>query len=153
MIAPRRTFKNGLAAMPLATLPATLASEAELLRLGAEFELAWDRQAACERATAPADSPDDVHDALYAAFETAYHATSAIVDKIEGIKATTLDGVLVKLRACSWCHSGEPFDGSFLWDDPRCPATTDFRCAEGVLRDLLAIDGRPVPVVELEKNA
>ena len=141
----RRDFLRGLAAMPLATLPAALSGDAELLRLGAEFELAWDRQVACERALSVGAAQIDENPALYAKFDETYYAVSAMVDKIEGMQATTLFGILVKLRACSWCHSGEPFDGTFLWDHDGSLPTTDYRLAEAVLRDLMAIDGRPVP--------
>ena len=145
MIAPRRAFMRGLAAMPLATVPVGMPAEHGLSRLGAQFERAWEREAACWHAF-PSVKISDEHDSrLWAAAESSARCTSDIIAQIERQRATTLEGVLVKVRACAHCHSGEPFDGSFLWTHEGLP-TTDIRLAEAVLRDLMAIDGRPVPL-------
>lgn len=55
-----------------------------------------------------------------------------IVERIEKLRAHTLDGLRVKAKAIKWCHGGEEIQLA-----PDMP-TTDARIAESILRDLLA---------------
>ena len=128
MSADRRAFVCGLAVLPIsaAAFPAEVLSDAELLRLGRAFEEAWEREVKLWRAFPETETSEEENKRLWDAAEKAARLTSEIVDEIERHQATSLAGVLVKVRACSWTHIGEPFDGTFLWDrDHR--ATTDFR--------------------------
>ena len=144
----RRAFICGLAVLPIgaAAFSEETSSDAELLRLGKLFEQAWEREAEFWRAFPEAETSEGENARLWAAAERAARVTHGIADEIERHQAVTLAGVLVKMRVCSWSHSGEPFDGGFLWGHEDRRPTTDFRLAEAVLRDLKAIDGRPTPV-------
>ena len=145
----RRAFICGLAALPIgaAALSAEALNDTELLRLGTRFEEAWEREAEHWRAFPETEIPLKEIERLGRAAEGAARVTQRIADEIERHQAVSLAGVLVKMRVCSWSHSGEPFDGTFLWDNAGGSIpTTDFRFAEAVLRDLMAIDGRPTPV-------
>jgi hypothetical protein len=48
------------------------------------------------------------------AFEAAADASSATVDRIEELTATTLAGARVKAKAIWWCHNGEEIDDDFF---------------------------------------
>jgi hypothetical protein len=100
------------------------AADAELIALGAELETAWAYQKTC------ADADEET-------FEAAWSASVAIVDKIEGLRASTFEGVRVKARAIHFCLSGETIldDVFSLGIDP---PTTDLRLVAGLLRDILA---------------
>ena len=79
------------------TVPALAADgDCKLLRLGALFDAAWSEQAALGRAG------DDINEP--------YDRAHKIVLQIERLPAATIAGLIVKTRACSWCHSGEPFE-------------------------------------------
>jgi hypothetical protein len=55
---------------------------------------------------------------------------SVLVDRIAGMSATTIQGLIVKAHAVNWCHADQ-FDGF--------GETTDERIAAGIIRDLLAL--------------
>lgn len=122
----RRALLAGLATSAVLTAP-TLAGElhpdAELVALGREFDAAW---AAEQEAFA---SRDEVRE------DAAYEATRDVVNRIEAVVAASVAGLIVKARACSWCHDGEPFTPESFNQE----ASTDLRLAAGVIRDLLAI--------------
>ena len=101
MIAPRRAFVKGLAAMPMATLPIVTSPEHELLHLGARFERAWEEEAACWRAFPSVKVSDEDDRRKWAVAEAAALCTGDIVAQIERHRATTLAGILVKARACA----------------------------------------------------
>lgn len=58
--------------------------------------------------------------------------TSDVVDRIETIHATTLEGLCLKALAVSWCYSSGPIEFD---DNP----TTDLRLAQSIIRDILAM--------------
>ena len=114
--------------------------DAELIALGHLFNEAWAREAACWDATAARTTAEEA-ERLWNIAAAAGDATKAFADRIEALTATTFAGVLVKVRVCSWTHSGEPFTDDFFGDNP----TTDHRMAAAVLRDLMAIGGHLSP--------
>jgi hypothetical protein len=126
----RRLFiAAGPAAMVFGALHESASSEGEdaaLIALGPEFEAAWAHEHHLE------------YHGSYEDFEAAIGATSALVERIRLIKATTLDGFKIKARALLWCHCGEfgglPFDAT--------GETTDVSIAGEIIRELLAIRGR-----------
>ena len=69
--------------------------------------------------------------------EAANEASGDVVHRIEKASARTLDGLLVKARAVSWCVCGEEFT-------PDEGTTTDVRLAHGIVEDLrrIAAEGR-----------
>lgn len=107
--------------------------DAALLALGARLDAAW----VVERNLGADCRADDTPE-KDAAFEKTFDACSSVVEQIEDLTATTLAGVIVKARACWWCHDGEPFEDNSL----NRQATTDVRLAAGILRDLLAMGGK-----------
>jgi len=125
----RRTFLRGLAALPLigSSVASGMASElhpdAQLIRLGAEFEKAWER----EKVAVLADDDEAVNQAC--------DRTGLIVGQIECRAASTFEGLWVKARAVSWCHNEEPLGPDSLTEEP----TTDIRLAGTILRDILAM--------------
>jgi len=135
----RRAMLTGAVALPLALPVAALAAtvapspDAELIRLGAELDAAW-------AAEAPFAERMEALDTVEAdeAWEAALGRTSDIAGKIAEATATTLAGLMVKARACSWCRDGEPFTDT-TFDEQ---GTTDVSLAAGVMRDLLAMGGR-----------
>ena len=60
-----------------------------------------------------------------------------VVIEIEQASATTLPGILVKARACAYCHSGVPFTNRSFGGG----TTLDARLVGTIVRDLLAIGG------------
>jgi hypothetical protein len=66
--------------------------------------------------------------------------TGIIVDQIELQTATTLQGLQVKMRAPTWCCSGEPITAQKLhWFDSE--PTTDMRLLASIVTDLAAMGG------------
>ena len=118
-------------------LKTAAAPDADLLRLGVLFEAAWQDEVTAWAAYQRAQRSD----VLARRWNAANDVTSGIVEQIETLPATTFAGLIVKTRACSWTHSGEPFDDEFFG----CHGSTDYRLATSVLNDLMAIDGRPLP--------
>jgi hypothetical protein len=114
------------------------ADDAELIRLGALFEDAWNVESLAwiDYEELAAGAPGERAVAEIA--ERAFGRTSAIVDQIEAIPARTLPGLLVKRRALAWCVSGE----TFTIEDLDCNAspTTDMRLIVGMLADMTAIE-------------
>lgn len=111
--------------------------DAGLIELGRRLRAAW----AAEKATYVKWGDLTVPEAdreITAAFDSVL----AIVDQIERIPATTLEGVRVKALAVWWCCSGEPFDdGTFSFNGS---PTTDARLASAIMRDLLAMSDEAV---------
>jgi hypothetical protein len=101
----------------------------ELLSLGREFEAAWAEEEALAAAHKLLDQ-EPVPDP----WEGAYHATQAIVERIQTIPAHTLAGLKVKARAVQWCYAG---DEIYLTD----AQTTDVRLAQDIIADLVRIGG------------
>jgi transposase InsO family protein len=104
--------------------------KAELLQLGKELSAAWTAERQTEtllRRDAPA-----------AEFERAYRRTSRIVRKIEKTPAHTLEGLRVKARAVSWCHSGDKISIKTQCANARGDLhTTDLRLMRAIVGDLL----------------
>lgn len=116
--------------------PTELDHDAELLRLGALLDQAVAREKAAWMVAEGAG--DD--DALDKAAEAACAETGAIVDRIEVTPATTLPGLLVKLRAIAWCCSGgDPASIALGVHASISDETTDFRLLHSMLRDMSAI--------------
>jgi hypothetical protein len=143
----RRAVMAGLAAAPVAGLPAIAGGDAQLLGLGKQLEAAWAHQN-CAYSLIP-DSDDNavVEVAEQVANEAAARA-GEIVDTIIETKATTFEGLKIKARALSWCHCGG-FDGiaetvgNIWWDDDgkvvKDKPTTDRLIADSILFDLIAL--------------
>lgn len=137
------------ASLPIAALSAASSKgiaasckpDAELLRLGAAFSDVWSKQAALE-AELNRTPPLIDDDLRWNGFDRLYSEASSIVDQIEALPATTLAGLVVKARACHWCHAGEPVDERFFAIDGK--PTTDMRLAAGILSDLVAMGGANV---------
>jgi hypothetical protein len=96
--------------------------DAALIRLGGEFEEAWNAAAAV------ADT---------AAEEHATACVSALVDRIVALPATTLRGVLVKRRALAWIEVDDRITAESLADSKS--VTTDMRLIAGILDSLTSI--------------
>lgn len=125
-------FLGGLSAAPLVPErphAPKLDPDAELLRLGDELLEAWGREG------------DDGLDE--AAFSAAFARTGAIVDRICALSPVTLDGLIVKAIAVSWCHSGDTVTGDTVTGESfdEHPSTDMHLCAS-IVRDLLAIRDR-----------
>jgi hypothetical protein len=137
----RRAFLRQLASVTLVGGAVTLADraeaastspDAELIALGAELRTAW----AIERDAYSRHEGNDTPEVeeMLGAFVT---ATKAVVDKIEALRATTLEGLKVKALAISWAHCGEPIeDRDFAFNHQY--VTTDVRLVASIIRDLLA---------------
>lgn len=127
----RSILAAGLALAPVAALPALPAdSDAELIRLGAALDAAWKAQNISE-------GKDDS-----AEFMAAYNFARDIVDRILNVQARSIEGLCVKARALSWCHSGEfegilPGPGELQVRE----RTTDICFVDSICRDLLVISG------------
>ncbi|MCK8788222.1 hypothetical protein M0638_28125 [Roseomonas sp. NAR14] len=131
-ILPRRGALRG-AAMALAAARAVAApsADAELLRLGAEFErLAAAERRAWDLADAAAGTAGEA--ACDAAAEEAQARTSMVVRAIEGRAATTAAGILVKARALAWC-------GSFEVPPVTPDMATNERLTIGIIGDALRL--------------
>lgn len=110
--------------MPSAVAAAIPHPDAELIALGDALRTSWAAQESL---------PDDDEDAL----DAAYDKSEAIVREIEGLTATTIEGVKVKVLAIWWCRCGEDFtDESFSFTGE---ASTDQRLVSELLNDILAM--------------
>ena len=108
-------------------------ADAELLRLGAEFERSWAAEDDLSLRLL-----GDQSDAASDANEAAINATSAIVEKIVALQATTLPGLIMKARAFAWCSSGDDVVTAEEMFGPN--ATTDVRIMLGIVDDLRRIE-------------
>lgn len=112
--------------------------DAELLRLGKRLDELWavERLAGEAHRVAKDWATDD-------AFMEAVRLSGEVVDEIEDLTATTLEGLQVKVRACSWCLAGASFDDHTFGDKSilNPGPTTDVRLASSILRDLAAMGG------------
>ncbi|MGW8788777.1 hypothetical protein [Heyndrickxia sporothermodurans] len=111
--------------------PAVVA-DAELLRLRAEFERLWSAEDVLSLRFL-SDRSDAASDAIDAAVNT----TRAVVEKFEVMRATTLLGMIVKVRAFSWCHSNDVVTAEELFG-PK--PSTELRLMMGIMRDLALIE-------------
>jgi hypothetical protein len=103
----RRTVLAGFAAASAVTVPAVAIAgdhpDAKLLRLGQEMEAAWAGERAT-RARMKGQDSDEADEITEAAME----AVSEVVGRIEGLQATTLEGLQVKARTLLWCYEARP---------------------------------------------
>lgn len=126
MSTSRRAVMAGLAGTVIAgAAPAAIlddSPDAALLALGEALDAAW-----------LAEQEDDARYRRTGEWgdEAIFQRCSALVDRIARTPAYTLDGLRVKAKAISWCHSGECIDL-----EPRYEHTTDMRMAHSILRDL-----------------
>jgi hypothetical protein len=125
----RSLFGTGVALALARTMPAAAAPhpDAELMRLGVDL-----------------DAARAVEDAFFAVYrhntdeenEAATEPCSILVDQIEDIAATTLDGLMVKVRALMWCRVGEPMDLDDFCDGYPLGPSTDVRLVVSIIADL-----------------
>jgi hypothetical protein len=136
----RRALLAGVgaaAAPPAVAAPSAAAHpDAELIRLGDALDVAW---AVENRAFEAAKGEHDDSGPLTLKAQKAQEAASEIVARVEAIPATSLAGVLVKVRAIAWCRDGDPITAEDL-DDAADPAT-ECRLIAGVLNDLARLTG------------
>jgi hypothetical protein len=99
--------------------------DAELIALEKELDEAW----ANERAVY-AETKNDNSEEADARCADAFEGTSDIVEKIDALPATTMDGLRVKAKCVEWCCAGDP-KGITFGD------TTDVRIAAQIVRLLL----------------
>jgi hypothetical protein len=133
----RRTFLGHVAGIASAVAIVRVAEahpDAKLLDLGrlmekarAEEQVAWDIAA----------GEDDDDGPLTMQANALYGAVAAVVVQIEQVPATTIDGLLVKMRALDWCRCGDPV--TVLDIDPRPDPATDTRIMVGLIQDLTQI--------------
>jgi hypothetical protein len=122
--------KIAIMATPAAATPAPHHPDAELIRLGHELEAFWKAEnAVYERLKG------DTSDEATAQTTAANRLTFDVVDQIEALSASTLEGVLVKVLAVSWCHCGDALEDDMFSDQN----TTDVRLVSAILRDLSAM--------------
>jgi hypothetical protein len=62
-----------------------------------------------------------------------------VVDAIEALPARTLQGLLIKARALTWCRCGQPVTAEELAD--RTCRTTDMELIAAIIADLTAMGG------------
>lgn len=122
-------------------------SDAELLRIGREFEDAWNvSEEAWQDYEAFDMEAEDTGACIRArtACTAAHERVAALVAQIEQLPAFTLPGLLVKRRALAWCVC----DDSFSLADLDCaePATTDMRLIVSMLRDMTVMTVKQPPV-------
>jgi hypothetical protein len=143
----RRAMLAGLAAAPVAGLPAFAAAsgdDAALLELGMQLEAAWEQEDIAYSLV----FDDDFAIVTERLAAEASDRTGEIVGRIIEVKARTFDGLKVKARALAWCHSGQ-FEGiadsigNIWWDGNgkivKETATTDRLVADSILLDLIAL--------------
>jgi len=122
----RRAAIAGLAAIPTAAMSADERNpDAGLLLLGEQLDRLWAEE---NRLYAILEASRTDHDGDL--WDAANDRTSAVVDQIEALPASTFAGLQVKARAVSWCYCGDPI----YLDDQR---TTDIRLTEQILKVLL----------------
>ena len=110
--------------------------DAELLRLGEMLEEAWQQEV--EAYALATDKDDETPEAIRA--DALNDVTAMIVYQIEGMRALTLEGLQVKLRAVIWCHSGDPITAA-TFGDGHNPATATRLLVE-LLDDLSTMGAR-----------
>lgn len=99
---------------------------AMVAELAKRFEEAWAAERAVEHLLDTAKTIEDEEP-----WEAANLATQKVVDEIESMKATTLEGLRLKARAVQWCHGNDTVD-------LRCDQdTTNLRLATSIVEDLL----------------
>jgi hypothetical protein len=134
----RRSFPAGTAAVAAISGPniptwptPTPHLDAQLLRLNAQPTDAWAQE---NHAWAVAEGEIDDDGPLTIRASEAGDVSEAIITRIENMPALTLDGLLVKLRAASWCRSGHAFS---IWDlDQSQNPSRDIRLLASVIADL-----------------
>ena len=114
--------------------------DAELLRLGVDLAEAIMREDAAWAdvdAFAASDDDDDPHRALAS---ERMDDVGDLVKLIGEVPATTLDGLLVKLRAILWCQSGDVFEAVNLEIGMgEGPPSTHSVVLAGLLNDMVAM--------------
>jgi hypothetical protein len=109
-----------------------LSPDAELIRLGRALDTAAARTAEAYAITAGEDTEEAE------AFVDSVNKTALdIVERIELLRATTLEGLKVKHQALCWCWCGDPLTAEALADHPQPCA--DMRLLAGLLDDLSAM--------------
>ncbi len=121
----------GRATQPVAKQDPPVHADAALLALGGRLEKLWIAEQAAFARSAAEDS-DEAGDLA----EVACGASSAVVEQIEAMSATTFAGVKVKARAFAWCRSDVPVTVEELFGPD---TTTDIRLLVGLVRDLLQL--------------
>ena len=111
-----------------ATLPD---ADAALLQLGLDLTAAWRAEGALWQAVGAASEADE--DRLWEQASALSKRTEELVDRIRDISATTLPGVLVKVRALHWCRSGNDIEEDDIDPDG---VTTDMALVTSLVRDL-----------------
>jgi hypothetical protein len=104
---------------------ALVTPDADLIALEKEL----DGASANERAVYAENEHDDSGEADARCAE-AYERTANVVEKIEALPTTTLDGLRVKAKCVEWCCAGDPKGVTF-------GNTTDVRIAAHIVRLLL----------------
>ena len=101
-------------------------SATTVAELAKRFEEAWAAEKAAEHTLKAAQTPADEKP-----WDDAYAVTQKVVNEIEAMQATTLDGLRLKARAVQWCYGTDVID-------LRCDQdTTDLRLATSIVEDLL----------------
>ncbi len=135
----RRAILAGAGALPALAVPTALAAPSGRLLTGGlasddrTLVTLGEKLLSAMRIEHEADAADrlDNNPISDLAVERAYQACSAIVDEIEGLHASTLEGLGVKALAISWCHNSEtPIE----FTDSQM---TDVRLAQSIVMDLL----------------
>lgn len=117
-------FEGAAVAIPVASA-APLVDQA-LLELGTKFEAAFAAEEPLRLAT---NDTDDL--TVWNAWEAASSLTEEIVNEIERMPATSIEGLRVKARCILWCSG----DGSVSISDGK---TADYRLAQQIVTSLLA---------------
>lgn len=119
----------GLPTMAQSTRP-----DADLLRLGQALGELIPLESAAWAVADAAPEGADMSTAI-----ALNERVSTLVDQIEVLPATTLSGVLVKVRALLWCRGEDPVEIDDLCDIPGDHPPWDMRLIVAVLRDLTAM--------------
>ena len=106
--------------------------DAPLLQLDDRLSKAWAKE---NTAWADAEDEDDDDGPKGLVAVQLNEATRRLVEIIGNTHASTLDGLLVKMRAIAWCRSGRPFDLSDLHHRAG-EAPTDMKLLADLLGDL-----------------
>ena len=110
-------------------------ADAELLRLGSLMDAA----AIAERdAWAASDLAEEDEGPAFMRARALQDRVHALVGQIEQHRAVTLAGLLVKMRAITWCCDGDTVSVKDLCPYAAHP-TTDIRLLDGLLTDLTAM--------------
>ena len=119
--------------MSAAPTPATDHPDAKLLELGRELEAAW-----AEETRLFTEHEEELElDHIELILDAACSRTNNIVLDIEQVCARTLDGLIVKARACLKCRGECGLGDELFFRNPH--PSTDERLVAGIVRDLAAM--------------